>query len=92
MNLKITNYNNFCTVKGVLDKTHVPFFLDKLRDILFEVDSLTMSLEGLDHIDAYGMKALNQIHNEFIKYKKHLSIIGLRGNGVYRHFKKHTAA
>lgn len=92
MKLKITSYNNFCTVKGVLDKTHVPLFLQELRDLLFEVNSLTLSLEGLDEIDKYGMRAINQIQHEFNKYKKHLSIIGLRGNGLYLNFKKQKAA
>jgi len=92
MKLKITSYNNFCTVKGVLDKTQVPLFLQELQDILFEVNYLTLSLEGLDEIDNYGMRAINQIQKEFNKYKKHLSIVGLRGNGIYNNIKKQKVA
>lgn len=92
MNLKITSYNNFCNVKGVLDKESVQTFKNELYYLVGQVNSLTLSFEGLDRIDRDGLKALAQIHNEFIRQQKQFSVIGLGSDEIYAHFKSKPAA
>lgn len=92
MNLKITSYNNFCNVKGVLNKDTVQIFLNELYMIVTQVNSLTLSFEGLESIDRAGVKALAQLHNEFVRQQKQFSVIGLGSDEVYAHFKSKNAA
>lgn len=92
MNIRISSYNNFCKVKGVLNKDNVSVFLSELYQLLTQVNSLTLSLEGLESIDRQGIKALAQLHNEFIRQQKQLSVIGLGTDEVYAHFRSHNAA
>ena len=92
MNIRISSYNNYCTVKGVLDKSNVKVFLSELYHLITQVDSLTLSLEGLESIDRHGVQALAQLHNEFVRQQKQFSVVGNRTDMVYAHFKANTAA
>lgn len=92
MNIKISSYNNYCKVKGVLDKNNVNIFLSELYRVVTQVNSLTLSLEGLESIDRHGIKALAQLHNEFIRQQKQFSVIGLGSDEIHAHFRSHNAA
>lgn len=92
MNLKITSYNNFCKVKGDLTKGTVKLFLKELYTIVSHSSTLTLSLEGIEEIDRHGIRALAQLHNEFIRQNKQLSVIGLGSDEVYNHFKTRKIA
>lgn len=92
MNLIITHHNNFFKVKGVLDKKSIHIFNEEFRHIFEKFNSLTLSIEGLEFIDRYGVNALAQLHNESITKGKSLSIIGMGCENLYNHFKAESAA
>jgi len=91
MNLKITYYNNYFKLKGVLDRKSVNFFFSELSHIIDKVDSLTVSLEGIERIDRHGVRALAKLHNEAISKNKQLSFVGIGANGFYNHLKSREA-
>ena len=91
MNLKITHYNNYLKLKGVLDRKSVDVFYGELHRIFDKVDVLTISLEGIESIDRYGVRALAKLHNEAISKNKQLSFIGMGFNGFYDHLKSEEA-
>ncbi|WP_191858735.1 STAS domain-containing protein [Hanstruepera ponticola] len=92
MNLKITHYNNFFNVKGILDKHSVQRFQDEINDAFENLQSITISLEGLESIDKYGVMALAKLHNESLSKHKQLSIIGSGCQNLFDHFKTNDAA
>lgn len=92
MNLKITHYNNFFNVKGILDKESVQKFQDEFEYIFERLQSITISLEDLESIDKHGVMALAKLHNESIAKHKKLSIIGFGCQDLYEHFKTNDAA
>jgi len=92
MNLKITHYNNFFNVKGILDKHSVQILQDEIQDAFEKLQSITISLEGLEGIDKHGVMALVKLHNESITKHKQLSIIGSGCQNLYDHFKTNDAA
>lgn len=93
MSLKITCYNNFFKVTGVLDRTSVDVFHHEFRNVFEKSDEITISIEGIESIDRYGVIALAKLHNESITRQKRLSIIGFGCKELYDHFKtKETAA
>lgn len=92
MNLKITHYNNFFNVKGILDKHSVQILQDEIQDAFEKLQSITISLEGLEGIDKHGVMALVKLHNESITNHKQLSIIGSGCQNLYDHFKTNDAA
>ncbi|WP_104735443.1 STAS domain-containing protein [Hanstruepera ponticola] len=92
MNLKITHYNNFFNVKGILDKHSVQRFQEEINDAFENLQSITISLEGLESIDKYGVMALAKLHNESLSKHKQLSIIGSGCQNLFDHFKTNDAA
>ena len=92
MNLKITHYNNFFNIKGILDKHSVHIFQEEIHDAFNRLQSITISLEGLEGIDKHGVMALAKLHNESITKDKQLSIIGSGCQNLYDHFKTNDAA
>ncbi|MCX7550947.1 hypothetical protein [Xanthomarina sp. F2636L] len=92
MNLSITHYNNFFKVTGVLNRQSVGIFQQEFQDVFERLQSVTISIEGLQSIDKEGVKALAQLHNESIVLKKQLSIIGFGCKDLYDHFKTNDAA
>ena len=92
MNLKITHYNNFFDVKGILDKHSVQRFQDEINHAFDKLQSITISLEGLESIDKHGVMALAKLHNESLSKSKQLSIIGSGCQKLYDHFKTNDAA
>lgn len=92
MNLKITHYNNFFDVKGILDKHSVQKFQEEIYDAFDKLQSITISLEGLERIDKHGVMALAKLHNESLSKHKQLSIIGSGCQDLYDHFKTNDAA
>ena len=91
MNLEITNYNSFFKIRGVLNRQNLHLFQTEFEHI-FSMDKLTISIEGLESIDRYGVNALAKLHNEAITKKKSLSIIGYGCKDVYEHFSTNDAA
>lgn len=91
MDLKITHYNNYFKLKGVLNRKNVRFFYNELNRVIDKVDTLTISLEGLESIDRHGVRALAKLHNEAISKNKRLSFIGMGFNEFYNHLKSHEA-
>lgn len=92
MNLKITHYNNYFNLKGILDKRSVQLFQEEIQDAFERLQCITISLEDLESIDKHGVKALAKLHNESIVKQKQLSIIGFGCKDLYDHFKTNDAA
>ena len=92
MNLEITNYNNFFKIRGVLNRQNLHLFQTAFEHVFDNLDKLTISIEGLESIDRYGVNALAKLHNEAISRKKSLSIIGFGCKDVYEHFTTNDAA
>lgn len=92
MNLKITHYNNFFNIKGILDKSSVSMFQSEFEYVFERLQSVTISIEDLESIDKYGVMALAKLHNESIAKQKQLSIIGFGCSDLYEHFKSNDAA
>ncbi|MEZ4797275.1 MAG: hypothetical protein R2785_08895 [Flavobacteriaceae bacterium] len=92
MNLEITNYNNFFKIRGVLNRQNLHLFQSEFEHIFDSLDKLTISIEGLESVDRYGVNALAKLHNEAISKKKSLSIIGYGCKDVYEHFSTNDAA
>jgi len=92
MNLQITNYNNFFKIRGVLNRKNLHLFQSEFEHIFDTLDKLTISIEGLESVDRYGVNALAKLHNEAITKQKSLSIIGFGCKEVYEHFSTNDAA
>lgn len=92
MNLEITSYNNFFKIRGVLNRQNLHLFQSEFERIFDSLDKLTISIEGLESVDRYGVNALAKLHNEAISKKKSLSIIGNGCKDVYEHFNTNDAA
>ena len=92
MSLEITNYNNFFKMRGELNRRNLHLFHAEFEHIFDNVDKLTISIEGLESVDRYGVNALAKLHNEAINKKKSLSIIGFGCKEVYEHFTTNDAA
>ncbi|HAB27421.1 MULTISPECIES: hypothetical protein [Xanthomarina] len=92
MNLTITHYNNFFKVTGVLNKQSVGVFQQEFQDVFKKLQSVTISIEGLQSIDRDGVNALAKLHNESLALNKQLSIIGFGCKDLYDHFKSNDAA
>ncbi len=92
MNLEITSYNNFFKIRGILDRKSLHLFQTTFEHIFETFDKLTISIEGLESVDRYGVNALAKLHNEAITKHKSLSIIGYGCKDVYEHFTTNDAA
>ena len=92
MNLKITHHHNFFKLKGILDKRSLYVFQQEFNDIFERVNSLTISIEEVEWMDKYGVKAMTSLHDEALLKNKKLSIIGLGCKELYEHFKYRTTA
>jgi ABC-type transporter Mla MlaB component len=92
MNLEITSYNNFFKIRGILDRKSLHLFQTEFEHIFDTFDKLTISIEGLESVDRYGVNALAKLHNEAITKHKSLSIIGYGCKDVYEHFTTNDAA
>ncbi|MFH4963377.1 hypothetical protein V8G69_00105 [Gaetbulibacter sp. M235] len=92
MNLKITSSNNFFKLKGILDRNSLDLFQHEFKNIFEKVSTLTISIEEVEWMDRYGVKAMTGLHNEAIMKNKKLSIIGLGCKELYEHFKYKTTA
>lgn len=92
MNLKISHYNNFFKLKGILDKKSLSLFYKEFNDIFERENALTISIEEVEWMDRYGVQAMTGLHNEAISKNKKLSIIGMGCRDLYDHFKYQTTA
>ncbi len=92
MDLRITSCNNFFKLKGVLNKSNVGIFQNEFQDVFEKFNKLTISIEGLESVDRYGVNALTDLHEQSIKFNKQLSIVGLGCKELYDHFKTNEAA
>ncbi|MCB4799104.1 STAS domain-containing protein [Neotamlana laminarinivorans] len=92
MDFKISGYNNFYKVKGHLNKKNAYSFKAEFNNIFKEIDSITISVEGVESIDKYGVAAISQLHFEALKQNKKLSIIGYGCKDLYNHFNSNSAA
>ncbi|WMI68570.1 STAS domain-containing protein [Mangrovimonas sp. YM274] len=92
MSLKITSYNNFFKVKGVLTKRTVHLFHSEFHNVFERINAMTLSIEGVEEIDKYGIQALLKLHNEALDKQKSLSIIGMGCDSLYNHFKSEQSA
>jgi ABC-type transporter Mla MlaB component len=92
MNLKITHNNNYFKLKGILDRDNLDLFQKEFKNIFDKVNNLTISIEEIEWMDKYGVKAMAGLHDEAINKNKKLSIIGLGCKELYEHFKYKTTA
>lgn len=92
MDLKITSYGNFLKIKGVLNKRNIHAFKNEINTMLQREQNIIINVEGVEHIDRYGIKALLELHKDAIKNKKGVSIIGNGPTRLYNKFKSETAA
>ena len=72
MSLKITEYNNFFKLRGCLNRESIHVFQNEFRNIFDRIDTLTISIEGLEDIDRYGVNAIAKLHNESLNQHKSL--------------------
>ncbi|RIA08540.1 hypothetical protein OE09_0355 [Flavobacteriaceae bacterium MAR_2010_72] len=87
MNLKITHYNNFFKIKGILNQKNVHIFQNAFAHIFETNNAVTISVEGLEGIDKYGIKALAELHEQSVSKQKSLSIIGMGCKELFNFFK-----
>lgn len=92
MELRITNCNNFFKLKGSLNKKNIQLFINEFEEAFERFDKLTISIEGLENVDRFGVNALANLHDESLKTNKQLSIIGVGCKDLYDHFKTNEAA
>ncbi|TBN05316.1 hypothetical protein EYD45_03300 [Hyunsoonleella flava] len=92
MDLRITNCNNFFKLKGILNKDNVDVFRSEFQEAFEKFDSLTISIEGLESVDRFGVNALADLHTQSLKVNKQFSIVGLGCKELYDHFKSCEAA
>ncbi|TDU43090.1 STAS domain-containing protein [Gelidibacter sediminis] len=92
MDLKITHHNNLFKVQGILHKGNVHVFKTEFSNVFENLNSVILNIESLTSIDRYGVNALAQLHNESLKRKKDLSIIGMGCDDLYEHFKSEENA
>ena len=92
MNLRITSYGNFLKIKGALNKRNVHQFRNELQRMLERENSIVINVEGVEHIDRYGIRAVLELHKESVKNHKNISIIGSGPTSLYNKFKSETAA
>lgn len=91
MTLKITNYNNFFQLKGVLDRNSVYLFQQEFRHIFEKRAAIVISVEGIESMDKYGINALTELHNQAIALNKKIAIVGNGCKNLYDHFKAQAA-
>lgn len=87
MDLKITHYNNYFKIKGILTKHNLEAFYNYFQNVFEDRDAITINLSGIDAVDQHGVHALEQLQNEAIRRGVPLSIIGSGHTAVYDHFK-----
>lgn len=92
MDLKITNYNNFFQLKGVLDRNNVYTFQQEFKHIFEKMNIIIISVEGIESMDKYGINALAKLHNLAIVKNKKFAIVGNGCKDLYDHFKAQIAA
>ncbi|GAA3597216.1 hypothetical protein Q4Q39_08700 [Flavivirga amylovorans] len=92
MDLTISNCNNFFKIKGILNRNSLEVFQNEFNNIFEKVNNLTISIQGIESMDRYGVKAFVELHNEAIQKNKNLSIIGVGCKDLYNHFKAENAA
>ena len=92
MDLKITNCNNFYKIKGSLNKNNLDVFKNEFKNVFARLDSVTISIENVVSMDAFGVNALGELHKESILKNKSLAIIGMGCEDLYNHFKSEVAA
>ena len=92
MELEITHNNNFFKIKGILNKSNVYLFKKEFSHIFDTLSSVTISIESIEWMDRYGVKAFAKLHKEAVSKNKKLSIIGLGCKDLYDHFKTEIAA
>tara|TARA_R110002050_G_scaffold60485_4_gene134121 strand:- start:3088 stop:3327 length:240 start_codon:yes stop_codon:yes gene_type:complete len=79
-------------LKGILDKRSLSIFQNEFNNIFERVNALTISIEEVEWMDRYGVKAMTGLHDEALLKNKKLSIIGLGCKELYEHFKYKTTA
>lgn len=92
MELEISNCNNFFKIKGILNKKSLSLFQNEFNNIFEKLSTLTISIEGVESMDRYGVNAIANLHREAINKNKSLSIIGFGCKDLYNHFKTENAA
>lgn len=92
MDLKITGYNTFFKVKGILNRDNVYVFQNAFKNIFDKVNDLTISIQDIESMDKYGVAVIARLHEEALSKNKRLSIIGFGCKELYDHFKTETAA
>lgn len=92
MNLRITNCNNFFKIKGTLNKKNVSEFKSEFENIFDRVNTLTISVEGIESMDRHGVNAIVELHNLSITQNKSLAIIGYGSEALYDYFKSTQVA
>lgn len=91
MDLRISSYNNFFTLKGILNRDTVYIFQKEFKHIFDKANAITISIEGLEFVDRYGVNAFAKLHSDAILKNKKLAIIGLGCEDLYAHFKSEAA-
>ena len=86
MVLEITQAHDYFKIKGHLNRKNLHIFNNTFRDVFEKLDSLVISIEGLNTIDREGVNAIAKLHNESLARHKKLSIIGLGCKELYDHF------
>ena len=92
MDLKITGYNNFFKVKGILNKNNIYVFQNTFQNVFENSNNITISIQDIESMDKYGVNAIAKLHQEALNKNKKLSIVGFGCKELYDHFNTDTAA
>jgi len=87
MDLKISRYNNFFSLKGILNKSNLYVFLNEFENIFEKTNAITVSIEGIEWMDRHGVEVFAKLQNESILKGKTLSIVGFGYEKLYEHFR-----
>jgi len=92
MNLRITHFNNFFKIKSSLNRKTLTVFHEEFATIFERFNTITLSIEDIETMDRYGVKAIAALHKEAVSKNKSMAIIGLGSKDLYDHFKSEVAA
>lgn len=87
MDLKITSYNNYFKLQGILHKKNVNLLQAEFSNAFEMHKSITLSVEGLESVDRDGVNALTDLHRQSIQKNVQLAIVGLGCKELYDHFR-----
>ena len=92
MALTIRQQNNTLLVEGTINASTALSFQNHLEYILNTNKELIIDIENVIEIDVNGMKVLQALYTNAIKYKKTFYVVGTGCKEIQEHFESNQAA